>query len=131
MAGGLFKPIIFYGSCGDSGDEEDCTRSGSHVSMDSAYSSDAVAKNSPTDATQGQVEDGAQKKPKEGSGHEEAENESKDAEEAGPSKPKEEAGSSKAPKKMPMKIEAKLHSETLWRRFLYIGNEMIVTKPGR
>lgn len=28
-------------------------------------------------------------------------------------------------------VEVKLHKRTLWRAFMNIGNEMIVTKPGR
>ncbi len=28
-------------------------------------------------------------------------------------------------------VEVKLHKRTLWRAFMDIGNEMIVTKPGR
>lgn len=30
-----------------------------------------------------------------------------------------------------VKIEAKLHKKSLWKGFMNLGNEMIVTKPGR
>ena len=71
----LFRPVQFY-STGES-EEEDTettvTRSGSHVSVDSAYSSQSDV----------------------------------------------------------AKIEVKLHKKNLWKGFMSIGNEMIVTKPGR
>lgn len=31
----------------------------------------------------------------------------------------------------PEKIEVKVHKRSLWKTFMKIGNEMIVTKPGR
>lgn len=71
----LFRPVQFY-SNGESEDEDaeaTVTRSGSHVSVDSAYSSQSDA----------------------------------------------------------AKIEVKLHKKSLWKGFMNIGNEMIVTKPGR
>lgn len=72
----LFRPVQFY-STGESEEEEEedpvNNRSGSHVSVDSAYSSQSDA----------------------------------------------------------AKIEVKLHKKNLWKGFMNIGNEMIVTKPGR
>ena len=137
LTGGLFKPINFYGSCcPDSGDEDNLgttsgshgssdednlgTRSSSHVSIDSAYCSDGVAKNSPPEPTP----DGASSQPDQTqteSGIEYA-LEKAEADTSTPS-------SGKGKKKL--KIEAMLHCKTLWKTFLAVGNEMIVTKPGR
>lgn len=101
LTGSLFRPIPAQGA-GESEEDDDSftTGSSSHVSVDSAYSSDAAKKSS------GSV--------------------------AAPST-SEENGGSVQPSKLGCrrKIQAKLHCKTLWRTFLNIGNEMIVTKPGR
>lgn len=108
LAGSLFRPITIhdYGNSDDDAyDNGSATRSSSYVSVDSAYSSqsDAARKNSPLVAAPS--------------------NRTEDGNSAQSSRLRQSV--------LPRKIQAKLHCKMLWRTFLNIGNEMIVTKPGR
>lgn len=118
-SGGQFRPIIYY-SNEDSGDEDSLgTRSSSYVSVDSAYSSqsDAIKKSSPLVSKQSQPIDGANGSSPLVSIQSKsiADTSARPIQPRPPCKP----------------ISAKLQYRSLWKTFLDVGNEMIVTKPGR
>lgn len=108
-----------------SDEDNSAIRSGSYISIDSAYSSDGVVKNSPPDPASVVASSTPDQKESEGIEQAIKKNEKAEASEADSSIPSSSKG-----KKKP-KIEARLHCKMLWKTFLAVGNEMIVTKPGR